>query len=159
MASAIVTPEQDAVVTEIDAAAPPECVFAAISHAEQLKRWWVPPICEETFWNMDARPSGKCSFATTPATQSINGVNEFKCRGEILEFVPPRLLVDSWIVNGNDKPESVTVVRWDLTPIPGGTRVKVTHSGLAQQPTNRELYRGGWPGVIQNLQKYLERRA
>src|SRR5207244_11676021 len=108
---------------------------------------------------MDARPSGKCSFATTPATQSINGVNEFKCRGEILEFVPPRLLVDSWIANGNDKPESVTVVRWDLTPIPGGTRVKVTHSGLAQQPTTRELYRGGWPGVIQNLQKYLERRA
>jgi uncharacterized protein YndB with AHSA1/START domain len=159
MANAIVTPDQDAVVAEIEIAAPPERVFAAISDAEQLKGWWISPICDETFWNMDPRPGGKWGFATTPASQSINGVNEFQCRGEILEYVPPRLLVYTWIANWNDKPDSITVVRWDLIATPGGTRVKVTHSGLVQQPTTRELYRGGWPGVIHSLQKYLEKRA
>jgi uncharacterized protein YndB with AHSA1/START domain len=159
MVNAIVTPDQDSVVAEIDILAPPERVFAAISDAEQLKHWWISPICDQTFWNLDPRPGGKWGFATTPARESINGVKEFKCRGEILEWVPPRLLVYSWIANWNDQPEAVTVVRWELTPIPTGTRVKVTHSGLAQQPTTRELYRGGWPGVIQNLQKYLEKRV
>jgi uncharacterized protein YndB with AHSA1/START domain len=157
MVNAIVTPDQNAVIVEIDIAAPPERVFAALSDAEQLKHWWISPICDETFWAMNARPGGKWSFSTTPARESINGVTEFKCHGEVLEFVPPRLLIYTWIANWNDKPEAVTVVRWDLTPIPGGTRVTVTHSELAQQPASRELYRGGWTGVIQNLQRYLER--
>ena len=91
-----------------------------------------------------------------PGSQSVNGVNEYKCRGEILEYMPGRLLVYTWIANWNDQPDSVTVVSWDLKAIPGGTRVRVTHSGLAAQPVVRDAYRGGWPGVVANLQKFLE---
>jgi uncharacterized protein YndB with AHSA1/START domain len=156
--AASATNPQDSVVTEIEIAAPPERVFAALTDARQMKRWWISPICDETFWEMDPRVGGKWGFSTTPATQSINGVNEFKCRGEILQFEPPRLLVYTWVANWNDKPESTTVVRWELTATPTGTRLKVTHSGLADQKVARELYRGGWPGVVDNLKKFVEKK-
>jgi hypothetical protein len=48
------------------------------------------------------------------------------------------------------------VVTWELVAIPGGTRVKVTHSGLSNQPVVRDAYRGGWPGVTSNLKKFVE---
>jgi uncharacterized protein YndB with AHSA1/START domain len=149
---------QDSVVTEIEIAAPPERVFAAITDAKQMERWWASPICEHTSFEMEARVGGKWGFYTTPATQSINGVSEFKCRGEILEFQPPKLLVCTWIANWNDKPESKTIVRWELTPTRSGTRLKVTHSALAEQKVARELYRGGWPGVVGNLKTFVEGR-
>lgn len=147
----------DSVVTEIEIAAPPERVFAAITDAKQMRRWWASPICEHTFFEMDARVGGKWGFYTTPATQSINGVNEFKCHGEILEFQPPKLLVCTWIANWNDKPESKTIVRWELSPTSAGTRLRVIHSGLSDQKIARELYRGGWPGVVDNLKKFAEK--
>lgn len=148
---------QDSVVTEIEIAAPPERVFSAITDAKQMTRWWASPICEHTFFEMDARLGGKWGFYTTPATQSINGVNEFKCHGEILEFQPPKLLVCTWIANWNDKPESETIVRWELSRTPAGTRLRVIHSGLAGQNVARELYQGGWPGVVENLKNFLEK--
>ncbi|HVO62629.1 MAG TPA: SRPBCC domain-containing protein [Terriglobales bacterium] len=154
---AIAAEQQDSITTEIDIAAPPERVFAAITDAQQMKQWWISPICESTFWEMDGRVGGKWGFSTTAATKSINGVNEFKCRGEILEFDPPRLLVYTWVANWNDKPESRTVVRWELTPTRSGTRLKLTHSGLADQKVARELYQGGWPGVLNALKTFAER--
>jgi uncharacterized protein YndB with AHSA1/START domain len=147
---------QDAIVTELEIAAPPQRVFAALTDPRQLNRWWTSPICDRTTWTMDPRPGGEWSFATTPGSQSINGVNEFKCRGKILEMDPPRLLVYSWIANWNDDPAVITTVKWELTPAAGGTRVKVTHSGLAQMAVAREAYRGGWPGVITNLKNFVE---
>lgn len=156
MADRAVLPGQDAIVVEIEIAAPPERVFEALTDAKQLEQWWRSPICEMTAWKIDPRPGGDWGFETSPASQSINGVNEYKCRGEILEYMPGRLLVYSWIANWNDRPESVTVVTWDLKAIPGGTRVKVTHSGLAAQPVVRDAYRGGWPGVVENLRKFVE---
>jgi uncharacterized protein YndB with AHSA1/START domain len=146
----------DALVTEIEIAAPRERVFAALTDPEQLKRWWNSPICEHTDWTMDSRPGGTWGFSTSPGTQSINGVNEFKCRGKILEIDPPRLLVYTWIANWNDNPAAVTTVTWELSATPAGTKVKVTHSGLAQLNIAREAYRGGWPGVIANLKKFAE---
>jgi uncharacterized protein YndB with AHSA1/START domain len=155
MANKAVVPEQDALVVEIEIAAPPERVFEALTDAKQLEHWWRSPICETTSWKMDPRPGGKWGFETSPGSQSINGVNEYKCRGEILEYMPGRLLVYTWIANWNDQPDSVTVVSWDLKAIPGGTRVRVTHSGLAAQLVVRDAYRGGWPGVVANLKKFL----
>jgi hypothetical protein len=35
--------------------------------------------------------------------------------------------------------------------------VKVTHSGLAQEPTARKDYSGGWPGVVEQLKKFIEK--
>jgi uncharacterized protein YndB with AHSA1/START domain len=87
---------------------------------------------------------------------SVNGVSEFECHGEIMEYHPPRLLVYTWIANWHVDKQRKTVVRWELTPTASGTRVKVTHSGLAQEPAARKDYSGGWVGVVEGLKRFAE---
>jgi len=36
--------------------------------------------------------------------------------------------------------------------------LRVTHSGLADQPIARKDYGGGWLGVLELLQKYCEQK-
>ena len=157
MATATITPNQDAVVSEIQIAAPPERVFQALTDAAQLRRWFTNPSCPVHLWEMDARPGGRYHYTTEKGTVVVNNVSEFECHGEILEYDPPRLLAYTWIANWHDDKSRRTVVRWDLAPKSGGTQVKVTHSGLAQEPTARKDYSGGWPGVVEQLKKFIEK--
>lgn len=156
MTTTIVTPDQDAVVSEIQIAAPPERVFRALSDAGELGRWFGSPDCPVKFWKMDARVGGRYSYATEKGSVVVNGVSEFECHGEILECDPPRLLVYTWIGNWHDQPGAKTVVRWELTPKASGTHVRVTHSGLSSLPVAREDYTGGWPGVVEQLKNFVE---
>lgn len=156
MTTTIVTPDQDAVVSEIQIAAPPERVFRALSDAGELQRWFGSPDCPLKFWKMDARVGGQYSYATEKGSIVVNGVSEFECHGEILECNPPHLLVYSWIGNWHDHPKSQTTVRWELTPKGNGTHVRVTHSGLSTLPVARKDYTGGWPGVVEQLKKFVE---
>ncbi len=158
MPQTVVTTDQDVLITEIDIAAPPERVFKALTDPEQLKRWFTDANCPVKTWNMDARPGGAYSYATEKsAAVVINGVNEFKCYGEILECDPPRVLVYTWIANWHVDRQRKTTVRWELTPSGAGTHVKVTHSGLAEEAVAREDYRGGWPGVVEKLKEFVEK--
>jgi len=157
MATAIITSDQDAVVSEIQIAAPPERVFQALTDAAQLRRWFTNVSCPIHLWEMDARPGGRYRYTTEKGTVVVNNVSEFECHGEILEYDPPRLLAYTWIANWHDDKTRRTVVRWDLAPKSGGTHVKVTHSDLAQEPTARKEYSGGWPGVVEQLKKFIEK--
>jgi uncharacterized protein YndB with AHSA1/START domain len=158
MTSTIITPDQDAIISEIQIAAPPERVFEALTQSDQLARWWTTPECPLEFFEMEARRGGRWHFKTKPsATVTVNGVNEFEAIGEVLEFDPPRLLAYTWIANWHEDKLRRTVVRWDLTPASGGTKVKVTHRGLAQEPAARKDYSGGWTGVVEMLKKFVER--
>ena len=156
MTTTIVTPDQDAVVSEIQISAPPERVFRALSDAGELQRWFGSPECRLKFWKMDARVGGRYSYATEKGSIVVNGVSEFECHGEILECNPPHLLVYSWIGNWHDDRKSQTTVRWELTPQGNGTHVRVTHSGLSTLPVARKDYTGGWPGVVEQLKKFVE---
>lgn len=155
--TAIITPDQDSLVTQIEIAAPLERVFQALTDAAQLERWFTNPTCPVKYWKMDARPAGQYSYATAKGTEVVNNVSEFKCHGEILEIVPPRLLAYTWIANWHDDKTRKTVVRWELTRQGSGTHVKVTHSGLADLPVAREDYSGGWPGVLDMLKAFVEK--
>jgi len=156
MTTAIITPNQDAVVSEIQIAAPPERVFQALTDAAQLRRWFANPSCPNHLWEMDARPGGRYHYTTEKGTVVVNNVSEFECHGEILEYDPPRLLVYTWIANWHEGKTRSTVVRWELTPQAGGTHVKVTHSGLAHESVARKDYSGGWVGVLEHLKKFVE---
>jgi len=151
-----ITPNQDAVVSEIEIAAPAGRIFQALTDSAQLKRWFGSPECPTKFWKMDARLGGRYGYATEKGTVLLNDVSQFECHGEIIEFDPPRLLVYTWLGNWHDDVTRRTVVRWDLTPTPAGTHVKVTHSGLAQEPASRKDYSNGWPGVLDGLKKFTE---
>lgn len=153
-----VTNDNDAVVTEIQIAAPPERVFRALTDAGQLERWFTNPSCPAKIWEMDPRLGGRYRYVTEKGSAIVNGVNEFVCHGEILELDPPRLLVYSWIANWHDDKSRSTVVRWELFPQSGGTRVKVTHSGLSEENVARKDYSGGWPGVLEQLKHLTEKK-
>lgn len=156
MPTAMVSPDLDAVVSEIDVAAPPERVFRALTDSGELTRWFRSSECPPKFWKFDPRAGGKYGYATEKGTLTVNGVSEFECHGEVLEYVPPHLLIYTWIANWHEDPSHRTVVRWDLTPTASGTHVKVTHSGLAQEEVARKDYSGGWPGVVEMLKKFVE---
>jgi uncharacterized protein YndB with AHSA1/START domain len=163
-----ISPEQDSVVAEIEINAPPERVFQALTDQKQLFTWWgAEPTNDLLQFDMDGRPGGHYRYSCKPKPGMHHGPVQdelqrkgeqtFICHGEILETVPPRLLVWSWIANWHEHPEHPTTVRWELTPTKNGTLVRVTHSGLALEPISRKDYGGGWQGVLRLLQNYLQR--
>jgi uncharacterized protein YndB with AHSA1/START domain len=156
MAQAFVTSDQDAIVSEVHINAPAQKVFQALIDPKQLMRWWNSDECQTELFEMDTRPGGKWRFVTKKSKLNVNGVSQFFCDGEVLEFDPPRLLSYTWIANWHDDKTRRTVVRWELTPAKDGTHVKVTHSGLAQEAVARKDYSGGWPGVVEALKKFVE---
>ena len=104
---------------------------------------------------MDARLGGRYSYATEKGSVSVNSVSEFECHGEIMEYDPP-----TGVPHGLPAQHDVwqqTIVRWELNPRPGGTRLKVTHSSLATQLVSRKDYSGGWPGVLELLKNFTEK--
>ncbi len=151
-----ITPDLDAIVSEVDIVAPAARVFQALTTASELKRWFGSPECPAKFWEMDPRPGGRYGYATEAGSVVVNGVRQFDCHGEILEYDPPRLLVYTWLANWHDDIARPTVVRWELTPTQTGTHVKVTHSGLAQEAAARKDYSAGWPEVVEMLKKFVE---
>lgn len=156
----------DAVISEIDIAAPPEKVFEALTDAKQLFTWWgAEPSVVLTRFDMDGRKGGRYRYECHAAAGANHGAvgeqlsknqaQQYECHGEVLEFDPPRLLVWSWVANWHEHPEQATMVRWELTPTPRGTHVRVTHSGLRNENIARKDYGQGWVGVLQLLQNHL----
>lgn len=156
MATTRITPDQDAIISEIHVTAPPERVFKALSNASELKRWFTSPECPVKFWEMVPRFDGAYRYATEKGSIVVNGVSEFECHGHIVEYDPPRVLAYTWYANWHDDSTRRTVVRWELTPRENGTQVRVTHSGLSNLPIARKHYTGGWPGVVEMLKKFVE---
>ena len=102
------------------------------------------------------RPGGRYRYTTEKGSIEINGVREFECHGEILEFDPPRLLVYTWLANWHDDVNHRTIVRWELTSTRAGTHVKITHSGLAPARSPQGL-RGRLARVVEMLKKFVEK--
>ena len=152
MASTIITPDQDAIISEIDILAPPERVFKSLTDAAEVRR----RSPELSAYEMDVRVGGKWYLEMRPP-QPYKGVEVIRHDGEILELDPPRLLVYTWTANFHDDPHRRTIVRWELSGTKSGTHVKLTHSGLTAEPQSRKDYSGGWPGVLTELKTFLEK--
>jgi uncharacterized protein YndB with AHSA1/START domain len=156
MASTVVTPDQDALVSEIHIAAPPERVFQALIERDQVMHWWDSPECPIEAFSIDPKPGGRWHYDTKKSQMSVNGVSKFHCEGEVLECDPPRVLAYTWIANWHEVPAQRTVVRWELASSKGGTLLRVTHSGLTNLPVSRKDYSGGWTGVVEAIKKLVE---
>jgi uncharacterized protein YndB with AHSA1/START domain len=159
VATTRITPDQDAVVSEIEIAAPRERVFRALVDCDEVLKWGASETHEIAVWSIDARPGGKWQFVSKDkvAKSPDGSPRVYEHDGEVLEIDPPRLLVHTWLANFHEIPSHKTVVRWELTAIPAGTRLRVTHSGLAQLPSSRAAYSQGWGGLIEAIKKYLEK--
>ena len=153
-----ITPDNDIVVTEIEIAAPPERVFQAIVDREQALQWGASDGFEVIRWELEPRLGGRWRFTGREKVSSGRySVSEFDHWGEVLEINPPYLLAYTWYANFHQPPTQRTVVRWELTPVAQGTRLKVTHSGLAPLDQPRKDYSQGWPGLLDAIRQYLEK--
>ena len=156
MASTIITPDQDAVISEIRIAAPAERVFEALVDSKQLMQWWTGKDCQIKSFTLERKRGGRWTYDSKQTTLNVNGVSKFHCEGEVLEYDPPRLLSYTWIANWHDDRSVRTVVRWELTPQGNETHLKVIHSGLKTLPVARKDYSGGWTGVMQQIKNFVE---
>ena len=120
-------------------------------------QWWTSEQCQIESFSLEPKRGGRWRYDTRQSKLNVNGVTKFHCEGEVLEYDPPRLLAYTWIANWHEDKAQRTVVRWKLTPKGAGTQLKVTHSGLAKLPIARKDYSGGWPGVVEQLKKFVEK--
>lgn len=103
--------------TSIEIDAPPADVFEFLTTDAGMTAWMGQHA------QLDPRPGG--SFAVDIAGHAV--------RGAYLHVEPPRRVVVSWGMAGSDElPPGASTVEFTLTPVTGGTRVDLRHSGLPQ---------------------------
>lgn len=153
MPKTIITPDRDAVISEIEVAAPPDRVFEALINRDQAMQWGNSDAFQIMHWELDPHPGGKWRFLS----RERNSNREFDHHGEVVEVDRPRVLAYSWFANWHSDPSQRTMVCWELTPTPAGTHLKVTHSGLGALPDACIGYSQGWPGLLEQVKNFCER--
>ena len=125
---------------------PPEKIWRALTTTELIAEWLMKndfqPVVGHRF-----------QFRATPMP-GWSGVTN--C--EVIEADPPRLLAYRW-GDGTESDSGLrTIVTWTLTPVEGGTLVRMEHSGF--RPQDEGGYRGmggGWPRIVEGLERVAAR--
>ena len=121
---------------EVQIAAPPATVFAFLTDPDKIVRWMGTEATAEP------NPGG---------LYLLNLGGRATARGQFTEVIPLHRLAYSFGWEGNDRtPPGSSLVEIDLVEEPGGTRVKLTHSGLA----DREIcdsHEKGWTHYLSRL--------
>jgi len=145
-----ISPDQDAIISEIDIAAPPDRVFQALIDPRQVLQWWGQEgVYRCTEFASDVRRGGQWRSAGVGPDGG-----RFEASGEYIEVDPPRLLIYSWVASWTGA--LTTTVRWELNPANNGTLLRLSHSGLSAHPELAQSYRG-WPRMLEWLKAFLER--
>lgn len=143
---AATTDTREIVVDEVFPHAP-EAIWKTLTDGALIRRWLpmpsagFAPVVGTTF-----------TYETTPA-----GAWDGTIRCEILEVIENERLAYSWRSGdagntGYGAPLD-TVVTFTLTEVPGGTRLRLVHSGfvLPRNATAFENMGGGWPKVVDDI--------
>jgi uncharacterized protein YndB with AHSA1/START domain len=128
--------------------APRERVFAAFTTVEDLKKWFGPDQCHVTDGTMDFQVGGAYRLAMETAQSGPATIS-----GIYREIVPNERISFTWIWSDNPIMDSwgdmdVTV---QLTDVPEGTLVSITHRGLLS-PELEEGHRYGWEGCLDKME-------
>jgi uncharacterized protein YndB with AHSA1/START domain len=131
------------IVVEREMPHPPAKVWRALTEGPLLEQWLMrndfQPVIGQMF-----------NFRATPMPH-WNGVVD--C--EVLVVEPNERLSHRWNASGDEAAGGLrTVVTWTLTPTPGGTRVRMEHSGF--RPTDEANYQGasyGWQRFVAALER------
>jgi uncharacterized protein YndB with AHSA1/START domain len=125
----------------------PEVVWKTLTTAELIGRWLMP--------NDFVAEVGKTFNFRTKPMGDWDGV--VHC--EVLEVVPNRKLVYSWQGGTDSNPKYGsrldTIVTWTLTPVAGGTHLRMVHAGF-RSPGNDFAFDAmspGWGRVIQSIDR------
>jgi uncharacterized protein YndB with AHSA1/START domain len=113
-------------------------VYDAWTRAELLAQWYCPNPALKLKVDADVRAGGSYVVEMGPHV----------VRGTYLEVDPPTRLVFSWQWDGTD--DAPTRVEVELTEVPEGTRMQLSHTGFANadDATNHRL---GWEPELLRL--------
>ncbi|MCC5982239.1 MAG: SRPBCC domain-containing protein [Oceanicaulis sp.] len=126
--------ETRSVIVERNLPHPPEKVWRALTTNHLIAEW----LMETDF---RAEPGHRFGFTQDWGT--------IEC--EVLAVEPQRSLAYSW--GGH---ELETVVTWTLTPVPGGTHLRMEQTGFRKdQARNFGGAQAGWPRFLDTLEQLL----
>lgn len=141
---------------EIDA--PIHVVFSVLTDSKELTQWW-PDI--GTF---EPRVGGKFHFTFLAERHKEMGDRDHRLDGEVLEIVPNKKLVYTFIPDEEYRPDGVrpkpTVMTWSLKEI-GKNRTKVTlaHSGFTKEMDKHfKDVTAGWSYFTARLVEYCKNK-
>jgi uncharacterized protein YndB with AHSA1/START domain len=123
------------IVVEREVAAAPSVVYSYLTESSKWARW------QGVDATIQARAGGL--FAVTMP-------NGTRARGQFIELELNRRIVFSWgWIDHEGLPPGSSTVEIELTPLEGGTLVRLTHSGLP--PEEVELHTAGWDRYLPRL--------
>lgn len=122
---------------------PPEEVWAALTQPEALSAWYMAKA------SIDGRKGGTVDMHTGPS--------QFHVTGRILVWDPPRTFEHEWRVAPRPElPEGEdAVIRWELEPVPEGTRLLLTHRRLTKATALG--FAPGTHALLDRLEAHLDR--
>jgi uncharacterized protein YndB with AHSA1/START domain len=131
----------------------PDVVWRALTSAELIGRWLMPN-------DFVAEVGRRFTFRTRPM-----GTWDGIVHCEVLALEPQRKLVYSWKGGSPDNASygSVldTVVTWTLTPVAGGTHLRMVHAGF-RSPENDFAFNAmspGWSRILQSIPRVIVEAA
>lgn len=118
-------------------------VWEAITDPAEVETWFMARVSRE-----DA-PGGRLEF------EHLGGV---RATGRVREWHPPRVYEYEWnVATAPNLPEGeASIVRWELTPVEGGTLLELTHRRLTRA-TARTFVRG-LGDLLDRLSAHLDGR-
>ncbi|WP_075344024.1 SRPBCC family protein [Tenacibaculum agarivorans] len=121
---------------------PIEDIWKAISEGKKISEW---------FLNADFKPIVGYQYTFSSKEEDCSEI-----KGEVKKASPYEL-VYTWIVSGTSIETTVT---WLLEPIQNGTKLTLTHTGIANYPHETAIkmfdsFTGGWINCLNLLNDYL----
>lgn len=143
-------------------AVPREQVYAALVDPEALTAWLPPGDMAGEIEHFDARPGGSYRMVLTypeasgPRGKSTPGTDIVEAR--FIDIVPGLRVVYTVDFVTNDPAFGGTMtMRWELTPVDGGTRVKVTAEDVPDAVPAAD-HIAGMASSLDKLAQYLSER-
>jgi len=137
--------ETQAIIVETVLPYPAETIWRTLTTSELIATWLMPN-------DFAAEIGHRFNFRTRPMG-TWDGVVD--C--EVLACEPPRLLRYSWKGGSDSDPAKGsridTTVTWTLTPVDGGTHLKMVHDGFVL-PDDRFAYEAmspGWSRIAERI--------
>jgi len=131
----------------------PEVVWRALTEGQLIEQWLMPNDFQPVLGR-------KFTFRTKP----IGGWDGI-VHCEITRLEPYQTLAYSWVGGSDSNPafgsKLNSTVTWTLSPVAGGTRVRMVHAGF-RSPGNDFAYSQmspGWGRVLKSIQRVVETLA
>jgi len=143
-------------------AASPTALYVALMDREALETWLPPTGMRGRVEHWDPRPGGGFRMTLT-YLDPTGGPGKTSDGTDVVEvaftaLTPPERVVQQAVFASDDPAFAGTMtMTWDLTAVPGGTRVTVTASGVPSG-IGRADHEAGMSSSLAHLAGYVEGR-